>query len=164
MQPSNTHLFVRAVPCRIEDTDTARSTRESEEKMKADLAWLGLNWDEGEASAAAAALLAVAGVGMQSRTAAAAASAAAAVAIVGRVALCRPAEQAEAVSLVLLRLGARHSSGVADAAAGSASGTTAMANTAPVQSAVQGYQFQHLRWLCRTCWYVPHVITFYRAS
>uniref|UniRef100_A0A383VW33 glutamate--tRNA ligase n=1 Tax=Tetradesmus obliquus TaxID=3088 RepID=A0A383VW33_TETOB len=32
---------------RIEDTDTARSTRESEEKMKADLAWLGLNWDEG---------------------------------------------------------------------------------------------------------------------
>jgi hypothetical protein len=35
--------------CRIEDTDTARSTRESEEKMKADLAWLGLNWDEGEA-------------------------------------------------------------------------------------------------------------------
>ncbi|KAF6253056.1 non-discriminatory gln-glu-trna synthetase [Scenedesmus sp. NREL 46B-D3] len=32
---------------RIEDTDTARSTRESEEKMKADLAWLGLTWDEG---------------------------------------------------------------------------------------------------------------------
>eukprot|EP00882_Tetradesmus_deserticola_P010161 GHRQ01010736.1.p1 GENE.GHRQ01010736.1~~GHRQ01010736.1.p1 ORF type:complete len:541 (+),score=308.25 GHRQ01010736.1:559-2181(+) len=32
---------------RIEDTDTARSTRESEEKMKADLEWLGLTWDEG---------------------------------------------------------------------------------------------------------------------
>jgi glutamyl/glutaminyl-tRNA synthetase len=33
---------------RIEDTDTARSTRESEEQMKADLRWLGLDWDEGE--------------------------------------------------------------------------------------------------------------------
>ena len=32
---------------RIEDTDTARSTRESEEAMKADLRWLGLDWDEG---------------------------------------------------------------------------------------------------------------------
>eukprot|EP00968_Pinguiococcus_pyrenoidosus_P016570 scaffold1610_cov257-Pinguiococcus_pyrenoidosus.AAC.23 len=32
---------------RVEDTDTARSTRESEESMKADLRWLGLNWDEG---------------------------------------------------------------------------------------------------------------------
>jgi glutamyl/glutaminyl-tRNA synthetase len=66
---------VSAAACRIEDTDTARSTRESEEKMKADLEWLGLNWDEGEgaaaaaaaamaaaAAAAAAALLAAAGV------------------------------------------------------------------------------------------------------
>ena len=32
---------------RIEDTDAARSTRESEEAMLADLKWLGLNWDEG---------------------------------------------------------------------------------------------------------------------
>lgn len=32
---------------RIEDTDVARSTRESEESMKADLRWLGLDWDEG---------------------------------------------------------------------------------------------------------------------
>ncbi|KAF8072358.1 Glutamate--tRNA ligase [Scenedesmus sp. PABB004] len=32
---------------RVEDTDTARSTRESEEAMKADLRWLGLTWDEG---------------------------------------------------------------------------------------------------------------------
>lgn len=32
---------------RIEDTDLARSTRESEDSMLADLKWLGLNWDEG---------------------------------------------------------------------------------------------------------------------
>ena len=32
---------------RIEDTDQARSTRESEESMLADLRWLGLDWDEG---------------------------------------------------------------------------------------------------------------------
>lgn len=32
---------------RIEDTDTARSTRESEDSMLADLEWLGLDWDEG---------------------------------------------------------------------------------------------------------------------
>ncbi|KIZ03334.1 glutamyl-tRNA synthetase [Monoraphidium neglectum] len=32
---------------RVEDTDTARSTRESEEAMKEDLRWLGLDWDEG---------------------------------------------------------------------------------------------------------------------
>eukprot|EP00629_Pelagomonadales_sp_RCC1024_P017046 CAMPEP_0119263204 /NCGR_PEP_ID=MMETSP1329-20130426/2681_1 /TAXON_ID=114041 /ORGANISM="Genus nov. species nov., Strain RCC1024" /LENGTH=603 /DNA_ID=CAMNT_0007262903 /DNA_START=1609 /DNA_END=3420 /DNA_ORIENTATION=- len=32
---------------RIEDTDLARSTRESEESMLADLKWLGLDWDEG---------------------------------------------------------------------------------------------------------------------
>ena len=31
---------------RIEDTDLARSTRESEESMLADLEWLGLDWDE----------------------------------------------------------------------------------------------------------------------
>eukprot|EP00873_Tetraselmis_striata_P004214 jgi/Tetstr1/424478/TSEL_015007.t1 len=32
---------------RVEDTDTARSTRESEEAMIRDLKWLGLDWDEG---------------------------------------------------------------------------------------------------------------------
>lgn len=32
---------------RIEDTDQARSTRESEESVIQDLKWLGLNWDEG---------------------------------------------------------------------------------------------------------------------
>jgi len=32
---------------RVEDTDVARSTRESEESVLADLSWLGLNWDEG---------------------------------------------------------------------------------------------------------------------
>lgn len=32
---------------RIEDTDLARSTRESEDSMLADLKWLGLEWDEG---------------------------------------------------------------------------------------------------------------------
>ena len=32
---------------RIEDTDQARSTRESEESMLNDLRWLGLDWDEG---------------------------------------------------------------------------------------------------------------------
>ena len=32
---------------RIEDTDAERSTRESEANLLADLAWLGLDWDEG---------------------------------------------------------------------------------------------------------------------
>lgn len=32
---------------RVEDTDLARSTRESEESVLADLRWLGLLWDEG---------------------------------------------------------------------------------------------------------------------
>lgn len=32
---------------RIEDTDLVRSTRESEENIKAALRWLGLDWDEG---------------------------------------------------------------------------------------------------------------------
>lgn len=32
---------------RIEDTDRVRSTRESEENIKASLQWLGMNWDEG---------------------------------------------------------------------------------------------------------------------
>uniref|UniRef100_A0A7S2U3Y7 glutamate--tRNA ligase n=1 Tax=Lotharella oceanica TaxID=641309 RepID=A0A7S2U3Y7_9EUKA len=32
---------------RVEDTDVARSTRESEESVLADLEWLGLKWDEG---------------------------------------------------------------------------------------------------------------------
>lgn len=32
---------------RVEDTDIARSTKESEDSVLADLTWLGLNWDEG---------------------------------------------------------------------------------------------------------------------
>lgn len=32
---------------RVEDTDAARSTRESEDAMVRDLKWLGLDWDEG---------------------------------------------------------------------------------------------------------------------
>ncbi|XP_022766182.1 glutamate--tRNA ligase, chloroplastic/mitochondrial-like [Durio zibethinus] len=32
---------------RIEDTDLERSTRESEEAMLRDSAWVGLDWDEG---------------------------------------------------------------------------------------------------------------------
>lgn len=32
---------------RVEDTDVARSTRESEDGIKDDLRWLGLQWDEG---------------------------------------------------------------------------------------------------------------------
>ncbi|MEO6487041.1 MAG: glutamate--tRNA ligase family protein, partial [Thermoanaerobaculia bacterium] len=32
---------------RVEDTDRARSTRESEELVLEDLRWLGLNWEEG---------------------------------------------------------------------------------------------------------------------
>jgi nondiscriminating glutamyl-tRNA synthetase len=32
---------------RIEDTDLKRSSRESEENIKADLKWLGMDWDEG---------------------------------------------------------------------------------------------------------------------
>jgi nondiscriminating glutamyl-tRNA synthetase len=32
---------------RVEDTDTARSSREHEQSILADLAWLGLEWDEG---------------------------------------------------------------------------------------------------------------------
>ena len=32
---------------RVEDTDQARSTRESEENIKAALKWLGMDWDEG---------------------------------------------------------------------------------------------------------------------
>nr|MBA3888632.1 glutamate--tRNA ligase [Acidobacteriota bacterium] len=32
---------------RIEDTDTERSTRESEASILEDLRWLGLDWDEG---------------------------------------------------------------------------------------------------------------------
>ena len=31
---------------RIDDTDTARSTKENEDAIKADLQWLGINWDE----------------------------------------------------------------------------------------------------------------------
>ena len=32
---------------RIEDTDEARSSRESEESILSDLKWLGIDWDEG---------------------------------------------------------------------------------------------------------------------
>lgn len=32
---------------RVEDTDLARSTKESEENIKSALKWLGMNWDEG---------------------------------------------------------------------------------------------------------------------
>jgi len=32
---------------RVEDTDLARSTKESEDSVIADLTWLGLMWDEG---------------------------------------------------------------------------------------------------------------------
>ena len=37
---------------RIEDTDTNRSTPESEASMLKDLQWLGLDWDEGGVSSA----------------------------------------------------------------------------------------------------------------
>ncbi|OIW18850.1 hypothetical protein TanjilG_25293 [Lupinus angustifolius] len=43
MHKSNGGKFV----LRIEDTDLERSTRESEEAVLRDLAWLGLDWDEG---------------------------------------------------------------------------------------------------------------------
>lgn len=52
----NTHAYCSTVQARknkgtfvlrIEDTDTARSTRESEESMVQDLRFLGLDWDEG---------------------------------------------------------------------------------------------------------------------
>eukprot|EP00550_Attheya_septentrionalis_P001180 CAMPEP_0198282450 /NCGR_PEP_ID=MMETSP1449-20131203/2266_1 /TAXON_ID=420275 /ORGANISM="Attheya septentrionalis, Strain CCMP2084" /LENGTH=888 /DNA_ID=CAMNT_0043978709 /DNA_START=183 /DNA_END=2849 /DNA_ORIENTATION=- len=38
---------------RVEDTDIARSTKESEDSVLADLTWLGLNWDEGPDNALA---------------------------------------------------------------------------------------------------------------
>ncbi|KAM7260350.1 hypothetical protein ACFE04_016091 [Oxalis oulophora] len=45
------YLFARSkggkFVLRIEDTDLERSTKESEEAVLNDLAWLGLNWDEG---------------------------------------------------------------------------------------------------------------------
>eukprot|EP01018_Ginkgo_biloba_P032265 Gb_08295 [translate_table: standard] len=45
------YLFARSkggkFVLRIEDTDLERSTRESEEAVLRDLAWLGLDWDEG---------------------------------------------------------------------------------------------------------------------
>ncbi|MBI3963575.1 MAG: glutamate--tRNA ligase [Candidatus Kerfeldbacteria bacterium] len=45
------YLFARqhggAFVVRIEDTDAARSTKAHEESILADLAWLGLTWDEG---------------------------------------------------------------------------------------------------------------------
>ena len=45
-------LFARKYPdgkliLRIEDTDRVRSTKESEENIKAALKWLGITWDEG---------------------------------------------------------------------------------------------------------------------
>lgn len=45
------YLFARSkggkFVLRIEDTDLERSTKESEEALLRDLAWLGLDWDEG---------------------------------------------------------------------------------------------------------------------
>eukprot|EP00522_Entomoneis_paludosa_P014413 CAMPEP_0172459112 /NCGR_PEP_ID=MMETSP1065-20121228/31012_1 /TAXON_ID=265537 /ORGANISM="Amphiprora paludosa, Strain CCMP125" /LENGTH=852 /DNA_ID=CAMNT_0013213675 /DNA_START=157 /DNA_END=2715 /DNA_ORIENTATION=- len=41
--PGSNSAFV----LRVEDTDVARSTKESEDSVLADLTWLGLNWDEG---------------------------------------------------------------------------------------------------------------------
>jgi glutamyl-tRNA synthetase len=45
------YLFARSnggrFVLRVEDTDLERSTRKSEEAVLADLAWLGLQWDEG---------------------------------------------------------------------------------------------------------------------
>lgn len=41
--PNSESAFV----LRVEDTDLARSTKESEDSVLADLTWLGLNWDEG---------------------------------------------------------------------------------------------------------------------
>lgn len=41
--PNQSSAFV----IRVEDTDLARSTKESEESVLADLKWLGLNWQEG---------------------------------------------------------------------------------------------------------------------
>jgi len=33
--------------CRIEDTDLARSTKQSEANLMEELKWLGIDWDEG---------------------------------------------------------------------------------------------------------------------
>jgi glutamyl-tRNA synthetase len=48
------YLFARSkggrFVLRVEDTDLERSTRKSEEAVLADLAWLGLEWDEGTLS------------------------------------------------------------------------------------------------------------------
>lgn len=49
--PDQSSAFV----VRVEDTDQARSTKESEESVLADLHWLGLVWDEGPDSSSAAA-------------------------------------------------------------------------------------------------------------
>lgn len=37
--------------CRIEDTDQARSTAESEAAVLQDLKWMGIKWDEGMSTA-----------------------------------------------------------------------------------------------------------------
>jgi len=48
------YLFARSnggrFVLRVEDTDLERSTRKSEEAVLADLAWLGLQWDEGHSA------------------------------------------------------------------------------------------------------------------
>lgn len=41
------HALIRCPLYYEQDTDEARSSRESEESMLADLRWLGLEWDEG---------------------------------------------------------------------------------------------------------------------
>ena len=45
--PQVSYRLLGNVVCRIEDTDLARSTKESEDKVLADLRWLGIDWDEG---------------------------------------------------------------------------------------------------------------------
>lgn len=40
-------ITLDVAPCRVEDTDRARSTAESEAAVLEDLKWLGLQWDEG---------------------------------------------------------------------------------------------------------------------
>ena len=37
------------IACRVEDTDQARSTPESEAAVLQDLEWIGIKWDEGAA-------------------------------------------------------------------------------------------------------------------
>ncbi|GKY97103.1 hypothetical protein MPSEU_000668800 [Mayamaea pseudoterrestris] len=47
LEQRNVYSGGAAFLLRVEDTDVARSTKESEESVLADLRWLGLHWDEG---------------------------------------------------------------------------------------------------------------------